>query len=233
MKPDDITRQFTNEHLSGFADYRIAYGSVPERRATPNRIVENWMNLVGKSKNILGDFNRVGYGFVTKDRGALTSLAIYVRSIPAAVIDGTETVMDGTILATQISEMLNEFRSQHSLPSLNIDPDLCLVAQDHSEYVANGHEGDNPIDGAFFTCECEPRYVATDISHMSCIEISRAPKAFMERWRNNVDCISVILNQVDDMGLGVCFDKNYVCHITVIVGSKGKPCEVSNIIYRL
>ena len=114
--------------------------------------------------------------------------------------------------------MMNEFREQHSLQALSYDTDLCLAAQDHTEYIANGKQGDNPLDGDFFVCDIEPKYVATDISHMCCNEMSRAPKVVMAKWRNNVDCISVLLNQIDDIGIGVCFDKNYVCHITIIIG---------------
>ena len=234
MDTKELTDEYVREKVGICSLWRISYGGVDDKKATPKMIVENWMNQMGKSKTLLSDFNRVGYGFVVKkDTGLLFSVCLYVRSLEAAVIDGTETIVDGSILASQIFDMMNEFRDQHSLPPLNYDSDLCLAAQDHTEYIANGQKGANPLDGDFFVCDVEPRYVATDISHMSCSEISRAPKSFMAKWRNNVDCISVLLNQIDDIGIGVCFDRHYVCHITVIIASFGNDGEVTNIIYRL
>lgn len=233
MDTKELTDDYLREKIGICSLFRISYGGVPDKKATPKAIVENWMNQMGKSKTLLSDFNRVGYGFVVKDKTTLFSVCLYVRSLEAAVIDGTETIVDGSILASQIFDMMNEFRDQHSLPPLNYDSDLCLAAQDHTEFIANGQKGPNPLDGDFFVCDVEPRYVATDVSHMSCSEISRAPKAFMAKWRNNVDCISVLLNQIDDIGIGVCFDRHYVCHITVIIASFGNDGEVTNIIYRL
>ena len=234
MDAKELTNDYVKEKIGICSDFRIAYGGVDDKKASPHAIVENWMNQMGKGKSLLGDFNRVGFGFVVKkESGMLFSVGVFVRTLEAAVIDGTETIVDGSILATQIFDMMNEFRDQHSLQPLNYDPDLCVAALDHAEYIANGQKGPNPLEGDYFVCDLEPRYVATDISHMSCCEMSRAPKVFMAKWRNNVDCISVLLNQIDDIGIGVCFDKKYVCHITAIIASHGNDGEVTNIIYRL
>ena len=234
MDTKELTKEYLKEKIGVCSEYRIAYGGVDDKKATPKLIVENWMNQMGKGKSMLGDFNRIGIGFIVKkDTGMLFSVCVLVRTLEAAVLDGTETIVDGTILANQIFDMMNEFRDQHSLKPLNYDTELCVAALDHAEYIANGQKGPNPLDGDYFVCDIEPRYVATDISHMSCCEMSRAPKVFMEKWRNNVDCISVLLNQIDDIGIGVCFDKKYVCHITAIIASHGNDGEVTNIIYRL
>jgi uncharacterized protein YkwD len=231
---EQLTPEYLEETIGHCADHQVAFGAIPAKRISPQLIVEDWMNQMGKEKNVLGDFNRVGFGFQLDDKtGTLKSIGIYVRSIRAAIVDGSESVVDGSVLAGQVAEMLNEFREQHSLQPLNYDADLCQIALEHSEYVANGSEGPNPLDVDPFVNEIEPKYTATDISHMHCTEISRAPKTFMEKWRNNVDCISVILNQIDDIGVGVCFDEDYNCHITVIVGSFGNESDVMNIIYRL
>jgi uncharacterized protein YkwD len=230
---DQVTGEKFDGSIGDCASYHVGFGSVNDVDASPQGIVENWMNQVGREKTVLGDVNRVGFGFKQdKANNKLLSVGIYVRSIQAAILDGTETVVDGAVLANQLAEMLNEFRQQHSLLALNYDSDLCVVALEHAEYVANRSDAPDPLNGSPFATDIEPRYVATDISHMSCHEISRAPKTFMEKWRNNVDCISVILNQVDDIGIGVCFDADYTCHATIIVGSYGKEAEIVNIIYR-
>lgn len=223
---------YITDKLKNVSSYMIGQGSVKEKTASPKTIVEDWMNQMSKTKTVLGDYNRVGFGFVKK-KDRLDSVSIYVRAMSAAVIDGTETIIDGTIIGRQIAEMLNEFREQHSLEPLNIDPDLCEVAQEHTEYVANGQVGISPLEGDFYVSDVEPNYAATDISHLCCNEISRAPKVLMARWRNNPDCISVLLNQVDDIGVGVCFNEFYVCHITVIIASKGNASQLTNKIVKL
>jgi uncharacterized protein YkwD len=233
LSMQQLTTEYCDASIGDCASYQVGFGSVDDIDASPQAIVENWMNQVGREKTILGDVNRVGFGFRQDTaNNKLISVGIYVRSIQAAILDGTETVIDGEVLARQLGEMLNEFRLQHSLAPLKEDSELSLIALEHSEYIANESDDPNPLNVDPFVSEIEPRYVATDISHMFCREISRAPKTFMEKWRNNVDCISVILNQVDDMGIGVCFDADYTCHATVIVGSYGNEAEIVNVIYR-
>jgi len=190
------------------------------------------MNLRGRSDNILGNFNRVGYGFIDSVTGNwVYSIGIYVRSLQAAIVDGTETIVEPSILAHQIELGLTEFRAQHGLPPLNMDADLCQVAEEYSEYIANGQTGVNPLICELFVNEIQKKYVKTDISHAQCVEISRAPQVFMAKWRNNPECISVVLNQIDDVGVGICFDRHYKCHATVIVGALGKAVELASLIY--
>lgn len=212
---------------------KISFCDVKEKGATPKTIVQKWMNQLGKAKTILGDCNRVGFGFAQID-GQIHTVSIYTRTLHAAVIDGTEKILGNAIIASQIADTLNEFRQQHSLPPMNIDDNLCEYAQLHTEYIANGSIGDCPLEDEFYTSTVEPQYEATDISHVHCNEMSMAPKAFMAKWRNNQECISVLLNQIaDDMGIGVCFDKDYICHITVIIASKGNQAPIKNIIVKL
>lgn len=233
MDMDSITEDDVKEKVGICSFCKISFSDVKEKDATPRLIVQKWMNQLGKAKTILGDCNRVGFGFIKID-GLLHSVSIYTRTLHAAVIDGTEKILGNNIIATQIADTLNEFRQQHSLPPMNVDDDLCERAQSHTEYIANGSIGESPLEDEYYTTVIEPRYEATDISHVHCNEMSRAPKSFMAKWRNNQDCISVLLNQVvDDFGIGVCFDKDYVCHITVIIASKGQQAEIKNIIVKL
>ncbi|OHT06617.1 hypothetical protein TRFO_25287 [Tritrichomonas foetus] len=232
MDTKEVTDELIKEKIGPCSQYRVSFGLIPRKNLTPKKIVENWANKFDKTKTVFGDFNRVGIGFRKRD-DSLYSVCIFTRKLHAAIIDGTETIVDGPIIAQQIADGLNEFRQQHSLPPLDMNYNLCNVAQEHSEYIANGREGLNPLESDFYVNQVEPFYEATDISHMCCHEMSRAPKAFMAKWRNNCDCISVILNQIDDIGVGVCFDKNYVCHVTIIIGAKGIEAQISNVIVKL
>lgn len=233
MDMKNITEDDVKKKVGICSLCKISFCDIKEKGAAPKLIVQKWMNQLGKAKTILGDCNRVGFGFVKVD-DQIHTVSIYTRTLHAAVIDGTEKILVNAIIASQIAETLNEFRQQHSLPPMDIDDNLCQYAQLHTEYIANGCIGENPLDEEFYTSSIEPQYEATDTSHVHCNEMSRAPKAFMAKWRNNQECISVLLNQVsDEMGIGVCFDKDYICHITVIIASKGNQAEIKNIIVKL
>ena len=232
MSREELSRELIEDKVGICSTYRLGFGAIPFKNYTIRKIVENWANKYDKTKTVFGDYNRVGYGFHKLDDESLYSVCIYSRTIHAGIIDGTETVVDGPIIANQIWEDLNEFREQHSLPAVNLDYDLCNVAQEHAEYIANGRQGPDPLQSDYYLNSILPNYEATDTSHMRFNEMSRAPKAFMKKWRNNCDCISVILNQIDDIGIGVCFDKDYICHITTIVASKGNEAPITNVIVK-
>jgi hypothetical protein len=57
-------------------------------------IVKNWMNQTKKAKTILGDFSRVGFGFlIGQCTGMLRSVCLAVRSLSLAVIDRTVSLL--------------------------------------------------------------------------------------------------------------------------------------------
>ena len=232
MEMKEITRQLVADKVGICSSFNISFYDIKLKNAKPRNIVQALMNQIGKRKTILGDYNRVGYGFVEK-QDILHSVILYTRRLSSAVVDGSERISDTILIVDQIANVLNEFREQHSLQPLNLDDDLCTVAQLHAEYVANGQKGVNPIDDTFYSTVVEPNYEATDVSHLCCNEISRAAKVFMGKWRNNTDCISVILNQVDDFGIGYSYDENYTCHISVIIGSRGNEVPINNVIVKL
>ena len=190
------------------------------------------MNQISHVETVLGDYNRIGIGFLEKE-DKLFSIRILIRDLHASIIDGTETLIDPIILSRLIAEKLNEFRHHHSLNQLQFDEHLFEIARDHSEFIANGSLGLNPFESDFFVNEIEPNYKAVDVSHLCVNEMSKAPKAFMNKWRNNTDCVSVLLNQVDKIGVGVCFDSDYVCHITVVIASFGNNTPIYNKIVKL
>jgi uncharacterized protein YkwD len=232
MKSAELSDEYVRGQIGACSDHRIVFGRVPAKGATPATIVENWMNLCGRTKTILGDFNRFGCGFIPSTGGGdLYSICIYVRSIHAAVIDGKETIIEDSIISTRIAEIMNEFREQYALPVLTVDPDLCDAARKHAESLAN-HLEENPLEVDPQVQAALQRYVAHDVTHVFCREIKRVPLVFMEKWRNSADCVSVILNQVNDIGVGACFDDTYECHVTVIIGSFGQDAEVTNVHYR-
>jgi uncharacterized protein YkwD len=225
---------FLQKELPEASDIAVGYGRIPKESATPPAFVEDWMNLQGKSRNILGNFNRVGYGFAPSDQEDLVySVGIYIRSLRAAIIDGSEIAIPSEMLATQIADGLNEFREQHGLHPLNMDRALNQIAQEHSEYIANDEHGINPLASDVWVDHVQPKYVASDVTHTSCHELSRAPQLVMSKWKNNPDCITVVLNHVDDVGIGVAFTKYCVCHVTIIIASFGNKRELENLIYRL
>jgi uncharacterized protein YkwD len=231
-----LTEEYQSAQIGPVSDFRIAYGRVPAKSAAPAAIVENWMNLCGRTKNILGDFNRAGYGFhQAEGSNYLYSICVYMRSLHAAVIDGKETVIENDVLANRVAEILNEFREQYALPVLAVDPDLCETARKHAEFMANRQseddEGRDPLKKDPEAQDALRKYQAFDVTHMKCREIRRAPQEFMEKWRNTPDCVSVLLNQVDEIGVGACFDPTYECHLTVIIGSFGNDTEVTNVHY--
>lgn len=230
--PSKITQKFMQSRFINVSSCHVDFGIIDAETANPKSIVEEWMHQTQHPIAILGEFNRIGCGFVFK-KDKLYSVRIVTRSLHASLIDGTEVLVDNNILAKHVAEEMNAFREQHSLAKLNLDEDLFKFAQIHAEYIANGSEGTNPIEEDFYQNIIEPRYKLNDISHTVCREMARAPKEIMKKWRNNTDCVSVILNLVDDIGVGLCFDEDYVCHVTVIIGDKGGEKEVVNKIVSL
>lgn len=227
MKQEDLTPRYIQNRLGIVAAHNISYCE-HSKDATPRDIVEDWMRKTTAKKSILGEFNCAGFGFLFES-DSIYSVRICARIIPECIIDGSETYVEPAVLIKEIFDSLNEIRDQHSLPPLELNEDLCLVAQDHAEWVANDEpEIDNPLNQEFFTDGIEPNYVGTDISHMSCNEITKAPKTFLAKWRNNNECISVLLNQVDHVGIGLCFNEDYVCHCTVIIGAIGQSSRITN-----
>jgi uncharacterized protein YkwD len=231
MDTSILTEEFVRHEIGICSDFKITFGRVSAKNVSPVQIVENWMNLCGRTKSILGDFNRFGCGFALSESGnELYSVCLYVRSMQAAVIDGKETVVEDNSIASRIADIMNEFRDQYGLPILTIDNDLCTVARKHAESIVNESEEDL-LATDLFAQSVLKKYVAHDVSHMSCREIKRVPQTFMEKWRNKEECLSVILNQVDEIGVGVCFNHLYECHVTVIIGSFGNDAAVTNVHY--
>ncbi|KAI5547820.1 protein-related family [Trichomonas vaginalis G3] len=230
--PTKITQKFISTRIPSASSSHVDFGKFEFEKANPKTIVSEWMQQTYHVDALLGEFNRIGIGFVIK-KNCYFSVRIVTRSIYASIIDGSENLVDHSILAKHIAEEMNEFREQHSLEKLSFDDNLFKVAQDHAEFIANGQEGINPIEDDFYKNVVEPRYKLCDISHTTCKEMLRAPKEIMRKWRNNTDCVSVLLNQVDDIGVGVCFDEDYVCHVTTIICDRGDHGDVVNKIVSL
>lgn len=183
---------------------------------TAQQVVESWLTHTNANDTILGEYNRVGYAFHhVGDR--LKCLRIMVRSLHASIIDGTDSVIDPSIHSKKIYQFMNDFRKQHDLEPLKLNKQLCTIAQEHSEFIANGSIGRSPIESEFYIHEVEPAFRAIDVSHISVKELSRAPKAIMKKWRNSTDCVSVLLNRVTDIGVGLCFDDMYICYCSVVI----------------
>jgi hypothetical protein len=119
------------------------------------------------------------------------------------------------------------------MPPVSIDPDLRQLAEEHAEYIANDKHGVDPLTSDVWVDQIQIKYVATDVTHTSCHELSCAPQVVLSKWRNNPECITVILNQVDNIGIGIAFTSCCMCHVTIIIGSRGNHSELENIIYRL
>ena len=227
VEKEQITSEIVEKTVGYASKHIIAFGKIRSKNITPEAIVQEWMNQLGKTESVLGDYNRVGFGFF-KNKDTVYSCRILARYLESSIVDGTETMLGNNILADQFGEILNHFREQHGLSPLTIEDDLTQIAQLHSEYIANKEIGENPIEADYFQLEVKPQFIAVDITHLTCLEIGKAPKALMTKWRNDQKCVSVLLNQIDSMGIGLCFDENYVCHSTVIVGSRGIESGIVN-----
>lgn len=226
MNQLSITPDFLKEKCGIFSSQKIAFGKIKinkhkKNSIIPEEIVEEWLNQIGRSHLYLSsEFNRIGVGFEICKDSTLKSLIIFIRSIQASLVDGTESTIGEAIIAENICNSLNKFREQHGLNPLNYDEDLCEIAERHSVYVANGKFGEDPLDEDDYTQIVEPRYSAIDVSHMVICEMSRVPSVYMSKWRKNEGCLSVILNHtVEDIGVGVAFDENFMCHITTILAA--------------
>jgi len=229
---DNLSTKYVTQFIGPTSSINIGYGSIFKKNGSVKNIIEEWMTQVTHVDLVLGDYNRIGIGFMEKD-DQIRSIRIVIRDIHAAIIDGTETLIDPIVISKLIAEKMNEFREQHHLEKLDLDEDLFSIARDHTEFIANGSIGPNPLESDMYVNEIEPVYEAIDVSHTCCCEMSRSPKAFMQKWRNNTDCVSVLLNQVDRIGIGLCFDSDYICHITVIIAALGSKGDVVNKIVKL
>lgn len=224
MDRTTITTDLLKEKIGQFSSQKVAFGEIKINKRKKNsiiieEIVEEWLNQIGRSHLYLGDYNRIGVGFIISKESTLKSLIILIRSIQGSLVDGTETVIEESILAEDIYKSLNKFREQHALNSLKYDEDLCEIAERHTIYVANGRIGIDPLDDDEYTQIVEPKYSAIDISHLVACEISKAPSVYMSKWRKNEGCLSVLLNPlINEVGIGVAFDENFMCHITTMLG---------------
>ena len=224
---DTLTKDYIRSKIGKFSSEFVTFGVVNDTEARPETIVKEWLDQVGKNMSYLGDFNRIGIGFKEID-GKLRSVIILVRSMRAAIVDGSEELMESASIESEIVEVLNRFREQHKLEPVAIDELLSEAAQLHSVFVANGQKGPDPLDDDRYTEELDANFTDTDVTHFSCCEMARAAQLLMNKWRNDENCVSVILNNVSDIGVGVAFDETWTCHITVIIGARGEESEVVN-----
>lgn len=226
MDRDRLTLPFVRSVIGKHSADFITFGVVKSSDAKPELIVKEWLNQMGKSMSYLGNFNRIGIGFKETD-GKLKSVIVLIRSLQASIVDGTEKTVEVGVIADEVVEMMNKFREQHKLEPVQIDEYLEEVAQQHAAYVANGQNGDDPLD-ADYEDYVRREFRDVDVTHFSCCEMEKAAQALMNKWRNDEDCVSVILNNVSDIGIGVCFDDTFACHITIIVAARGAESEVIN-----
>lgn len=235
-----ITNDFIAQKCGFFSSQKVTFGRICIDKHKKNSIViedivEEWLNQIGRSQSYLSnEFNRIGVGFEICKDSTLRSIIIFVRSIQASLIDGTETIIDESILAENICNSLNKFREQHGLNALSFDEDLSEIAERHSIYVANGKVGEDPLDSDDYTNIVEPRYSAVDVSHMVVCEMSRVPSVFMSKWRKNEGCLSVILNEtVDEIGIGIAFNEDFLCHITTMIAASDGNENQSEIVNKI
>ena len=221
MNRDEINKDYVQSKIGKYSDLCLAFGKIATNNKSipkPEKIVEEWLNKIGKTQSFLGNFNRIGVGFVqTKDE--LKSVIILIRSIQASIVDGMEQIIPESDIVTQIAISLNKFREQHKLETLIDNEDLSEMAYRYSIYVANGQIDVDPLTQADYTENISPKYSAIDVSYMAICEMSKIPTIFMSKWRKNEECLSVILSDINEIGVGIAFDENFICHITVIVGS--------------
>lgn len=226
MDRNKLTLPFVCSMIGKHSADFITFGVVKSSDAKPELIVKEWLNQMGKNMSYLGNFNRIGIGFKEID-GKLRSVILLIRSLQASIIDGVEKTVEVGVIADEIAEMMNKFREQHKLEHMQIDAYLEEVAQQHAVYVANGKKDENPLDDDYEDYVTR-EFRDVDVTHFSCCEMEKAAQALMNKWRNDEDCVSVILNDVSDIGIGVCFDDTFTCHITVIVAARGAGSEVIN-----
>ncbi|OHT14142.1 hypothetical protein TRFO_03182 [Tritrichomonas foetus] len=235
MNRYELTNEYVQSRIGVFSSLKITFGKIEVKHKnsiTPEQIVEEWLNKIGKSQSFLGDFNRIGVGFY-QNKKTLHSVILLVRSIQAALVDGTESMIEEGIIAQEIGQMLSKFREQHKLNSLSIDEDLCEIAERHAIYVANGKIGVDPLEDDDYLTKVEPRYSAVDISHMVIAELSKVPLMLMAKWRRNEGCLSVILSHLDDIGIGVAFDETFLCHVTVMLAAVDDDDSNDEIVNRI
>jgi uncharacterized protein YkwD len=226
-----LTKAYLEEELGKYSAISVAIGEVPVAGATPEIIVSEWLNQTGKQSTFLGDFNRIGIG--VKCHGSLLqSVVLFVRSVPAAIVDGTEKVIEPAIVAGEVINLFNRFRAQHYLDPLETQELLAVTAENHAIFVANGQTGDDPLEDEDYAEAIDSEFDTVDISHFACPEMNLAAQRCMARWRMDATCISILLNDISDIGVGVAFDSNFVCHITILIGSRGEENEVKNRIVR-
>ena len=227
LDKETLTKDYVKQKVGRQSGDFLTFGVVNASEDEPEVIVKEWLNQVGKNMSYLGDFNRIGIGFKEID-GKLRSVIILVRNLRAAIVDGAEELTETSTIASEIVEQLNRFREQHKLDPVMIDDMLAETAQLHSTFVANGQQGPDPLEDEDYLAELDANFSDTDVTHFSCCEMERAAQSLLHKWRNDENCVSVILNNVSDIGVGVAFDERWVCHITVIIGSRGEENEVIN-----
>lgn len=216
-----------DEFIHHVSSKQIGFGSVPIQKSSPHDIIEEWMLQYSREEAVMGEYNRVGIAFFEKNEH-IESVRVLVRDLHGAMIDGTEIILDSSTIITEIVNLINDFREIHSLKALHVADELMEFAQLHASYEANGEAGINPFDSNEFIEGVKVHFTEMDISHFTGYEISEIPKFFMSKWQNNVDCLTILLNPIDEIGIGVCFDGNYCCYLTSIIGSFGADDHVQN-----
>lgn len=232
-----VSFRIIKDKIGIYSSIKITLGSIPfdvkhPSKIQPELIVEEWINQLGKTTTFFGNFNRIGVGFKEHD-GSLISLIFLIRSLQAAIVDGTETMIDESVIGQCILEKLSQYCEENGLPSLVIDEDLNNYAQMHAVYNANGQINDDPLKETYYIENVENDYEKIDVSHTVVTEISQAPFTFVSKWMKNQGSLSVIFSGVTDAGIGVTFDEDFRCHITLILAKKrGKTVNIVNKIVR-
>lgn len=227
MKPADVTPILIQDKLGTVSEYYVKFSKITRKSITPNIIIQQWMNEMDKFKSILGRFNRVGYGFSSQD-GFLQVASIYVRSIHSAIIDFVENVYQPAEIANIVVTIMNQFRDQHSLQAMILNMELSDLAETYSTYLANGRRGPSPQDSPEFQSLINS-YKKNSIFSTTVVEMCQAPQALLQKIRTSVEFISVLLNFIDEIGVGIAFDDKYVCYATFIFVSNGEAQPINNI----
>jgi uncharacterized protein YkwD len=117
----------------------VAFINVGENVAagqeTTAEVMDGWMDSPGHRKNILGDFERMGASRDEDDAGRPYWCVVFATPLPR---------LEPARAAAELASLINELRSNESLPPLQPDESLMGVARDHARALAEAGSIDPP-----------------------------------------------------------------------------------------
>jgi uncharacterized protein YkwD len=172
-------------------DYINVGENVAAGQETTAEVMGGWMDSPGHRKNILGDFEQMGASRVEDNDGRPYWCVVFATPLPR---------LEPARAAAELASLINELRSNESLPPLQPDEAMMGVARDHARAMAEAgsiNPPDASIVDAINQAGISYRRVSTAVASGS-----PGPAEVLDSLSDNPQRRRDLLGEFDRIGVG-------------------------------